>query len=476
MSNLLDLPSEILLHVFSCLMTPAPLSRQPFWLLDITPHALLSPSSNTREQREQRREQVLMAKSLSLVCRKAWAVFTPSVWSRFDCSTEVNLVDLKNACASERELGSHIQHLDLELRAFEAEFSSDMLSSDFAAIWPKLTSLYSLTLTLSPGWPCPQWLATQLRDIPALRSLHLNIHGSDLGPHLRALPRLEGLFVEIYHSGKIRHMHSPETSDQISLKVHPDRAGPFDDVFEMVDACVKDGKLKQLGLFAHEEKVDSLCRYLEEPPSLASLLSSVQISDPISSVALGPSIKQPIPSSLGSLSRLSLTLESRKGTEAFLRAMSGLPITDLALRPYDWSLLSGSNFRDFCAIFGKLRRLRLKLTRMLTGVGEPVANGYVDQDAFVQGLTSLKDLEAFKGPVMLRRRNEGGSLHDDAEESLGKLMSALKGSGTLSPDLLLQWHLCMDGEHGPQQFWVVPDEPVRLGDWQTGIKHIPGPN
>ncbi|KAF8608054.1 hypothetical protein BDV93DRAFT_519125 [Ceratobasidium sp. AG-I] len=466
MANLLDLPPEILLQIFSCLMTPVPLSQRPFWLLDITAHALSSPNSSTGEPIAQRREQVRVAKSLGLVCRKAWAVFTPFVWSRFDCSREVNLMDLKNACASKRDLGSYIQHLELKLQEFEALFPPDELPPSFAAIWPYLTSLHSLTLMLSSDSPCPIWLAEQLRDIATLRSLHLHIYGPDLGPHLRALLQIEALFIEIHPSDIFRNSHLPNFKDRTSNEVHRDWARPFDEVAEMVSVCVKDGSLKQLGLFVHKDKVDSYYRYLEEVPSLSGLLSSVQISDP------GPSIKKFIPSSLGSLSRLSLTLKSRRGTEPFLRAVSGLPITDLALWTNDWSLLSGPIFRDFCTTFRRLRRLRLKLTMALTGVGEPVANGFVDQDAFVQGLTSLKYLEAFKGPVMLRRRNLGRSLRDDAEESLDELMLALKGSGTLSPDLLLQLHLCLDGEQGPRQFCVVPAEPARLGDWETGIQHI----
>ena len=109
MANLLNLPSEILLQILFCLVTPVPLSQQPFWLLVITPDALLLPSSSAVEQSEQRGMQARMATTLSLVSRRAWAVFTPFMWSSFDCSKPVALVDLSRACASERELGSYIQ-------------------------------------------------------------------------------------------------------------------------------------------------------------------------------------------------------------------------------------------------------------------------------------------------------------------------------------------------------------------------------
>ncbi|KAF8608059.1 hypothetical protein BDV93DRAFT_519131 [Ceratobasidium sp. AG-I] len=468
-TNLPDLPSEILLLIFSCCVTPIPIIQKPFWLQEITPRVLFSPNTILAEPSEQ---QVRMAKCLSLVCRRTWSVFVPFVWSWFFCANPMSLMDLVDACESERELGRWVQHLDLKLPFLDVPFPSNMVSSQLAAIWPNLTSLHSLTLTLSPNYPCPQWLAEQLRGISALRFLHLHIRGSTLGPHLRALPQLEALFIEVHPPNSYAQALVLQAQEGTSNKVHHDWTELFNDIIEMVDACVKVGNVKQLGLFVNWAMVRSFYQHVESSPSLSSLLASIQIFNPKSRVALGPLVKQLIPSNLSSLSRLSLTLESRIGTRAFLRAMSGLPITDLALTSYDWSLLSGPIFRDFCATFEKLSRLRLNLTSVLTGVGEPVANGFVDQDAFVQGLVSLKNLEAYKGPVMLRRRNVAGSLRSDAQESLDEVMLALKSSGTLGPDLLLQWHLCLDGVLGPQQFCVVPDEPVRLGDWETGSQHI----
>lgn len=79
---------------------------------------------------------------------------------------------------------------------------------------------------------------------------------------------------------------------------------------------------------------------------------------------------------------MSLTLESQMGTGPFLRAASGLPITDLALTLYDLNLLAGTAFKDFCSTFGKLRNLRLKLRNPAIGVGDggaPVTETAVDQ-------------------------------------------------------------------------------------------------
>ena len=108
-ANLPDLPTEILLQILSYCITPTPLRLQPFWLLDVTPHVLLSPNHNTVEPSEQHLEQVRMANILSLVCRRTWSVFAPSVWSQFRCSNPMALTDLTNACTSGRELGSYVQ-------------------------------------------------------------------------------------------------------------------------------------------------------------------------------------------------------------------------------------------------------------------------------------------------------------------------------------------------------------------------------
>ena len=94
----------------------------------------------------------------------------------------------------------------------------------------------------------------------------------------------------------------------------------------------------------------------------------------------------------------------------------------------------------------------------------------------MQGLVSLRFLESFKGPVLLQGRSVRGSLCDVAQKSLHEMVSALKNSGTLSPDLLLHWHLLFDGGHGPRQAHWVPEEPVRLADWETEGPRPPGLN
>ncbi|KAF8598250.1 hypothetical protein BDV93DRAFT_609947 [Ceratobasidium sp. AG-I] len=466
-ATLSDLPSEILLLIFSFCITPTPLGQQPFWLRDIPSHVLVSPYNNTVGPSEQRGEQVRIAKILSLVCRRTWTVFMPVIWSWFHCSNLGNMIALDNACASDRELGSCVQYLELKLRNLGVSGLPDMLSFGIEPIWPKLTSLHSLTLTLSPNIPCPQRLAEQLQNTPTLRSLHLRVYGFNFGPHLRALPQLEALFIDVCPPNTYGQTPLLPPVFTTSYPADYTWTGVFNDVVEMVDACIKAGNLKRLGLFVHREMTDAFYQHIAKSPSLSNLLASVHILDPHPGVALGPSIKQLIPPNFSNLSRLSMTLESRTGTETFLRAVGGLPITDLALTSYDWTLLSGASFRAFCATFAKLRRFRLKLWKVSDVVGEPVANGFIDQDAFVQGLASLRYLESFKGPVLLRGRSVGGSLCDAAQRSLDEVVSALKNSGTLSLDVLLHWDLLFDEGNGPRRSHWAPDEPARLGDWKT---------
>ena len=84
----------------------------------------------------------------------------------------------------------------------------------------------------------------------------------------------------------------------------------------------------------------------------------------------------------------------------------------------------------------------------------------------MQGLVSLRHLEAFKGPVLFRRQGARGSSYNIARKCLDEVVLSLRMSGTLSPDLLVQWNMCFDEGSGPKQLEVVPTEPVRLGDWK----------
>lgn len=277
------------------------------------------------------------------------------------------------------------RHLDLKISLSSASPSSDLLSSQLSAVWPRLSSLRSLTLTFSPDHPCQQWLVDQLRDVPTLRSLSLRIFGSGLGPHLRSLPQLNHLFVEIHPPDGREQMSLPEFEDPTPREAYHNWTGLFNDVVETVDSCVKEGNVKNLGLFVHWTMVHSFYRHAESSPSLSSLLALPHNSDRDSGIRPGPSIKQLTPSNLAGLSRLSLTLESQMGTRPFLRAVRGLPITDLALTSYDLSLLSGTVFKDFCATFGKLKRLRLKLRDPSIGVGRggPATEGFINQVSYI---------------------------------------------------------------------------------------------
>ena len=264
------------------------------------------------------------------------------------------------------------RHLDLRLAVLSAPFPLRSLSSQFALVWLKLRSLRSLSLTLSHKRPCHQWLADQLRYIPTLRSLRLRIYGSGLGPHLRALPQLEVLAIEI---------HPPNAHDPTLKMGHHDWIGLFNDVVDMIDACVKYGSVKDLRLFVNTTMVTSFYRHIEKSPLLFSLSASAPISNTDSNIVTVPSINKLVSSNLSDLSRLSLTLRSHTGTEAFLRAVGGLPITDLALHLNDLSLFSGTAFRKFCSMFGRLRRLRLKLENpsILAGGRATIMEALVDQ-------------------------------------------------------------------------------------------------
>ncbi|KAG8716385.1 hypothetical protein FRC09_015826 [Ceratobasidium sp. 395] len=168
-------------------------------------------------------------------------------------------------------------------------------------------------------------------------------------------------------------------------------------------------------------------------------------------------------SSLNSLSRLSLTLESQMGTRSFMDAAGGLPLTDLALTAYDLSLLNGTVFRVFCSTFPELRRLRVNLRTPSITVGDGIgsmAEGFANEDEFIKGLTSLRHLEAYKGPVLFQRQKSveaHHSLSSQVKISLARLLRSLRATGMTRPRALFQWHVWLDGVHGPKQYMMLPE-------------------
>ncbi|KAG9126069.1 hypothetical protein FRC07_005047 [Ceratobasidium sp. 392] len=181
-------------------------------------------------------------------------------------------------------------------------------------------------------------------------------------------------------------------------------------------------------------------------------------------------IKYINPCSLQSLSRLSLTLESQMGTRPFLDAVGELPLTDLAFAAYDLSLLNGIVFRVFCSAFPELRRLRIKLRLPSITVGDgtgSMAEGLVNEGEFIKGLTSLRHLEAYKGPILFQRQKSVEAHHplrSQVRESLARLFQGIRAASTLSPKTLFQWHVWLDGVYGPKEYTTLPDGgPEELG-------------
>ncbi|KAG8737637.1 hypothetical protein FRC10_007979 [Ceratobasidium sp. 414] len=175
-------------------------------------------------------------------------------------------------------------------------------------------------------------------------------------------------------------------------------------------------------------------------------------------------------SSLNNLSRLSLSLESQMGTQQFLDAVGGTPLTDLAFTAYDFKLLNGTVFRVFSGAFPNLKRLRIELRMPSITVGGgtgSMAEGLVNEDEFIKGITSLRYLEAYKGPILFQRQNSVEAHHSlrvQVKASLAKLLKALRATGAVNPEALFQWHIWSDGVFGPKEYMTLPDTgPEALG-------------
>ncbi|CEL61553.1 hypothetical protein RSOLAG1IB_10116 [Rhizoctonia solani AG-1 IB] len=104
------------------------------------------------------------------------------------------------------------------------------------------------------------------------------------------------------------------------------------------------------------------------------------------------------------MTSLSISLESQLGTESFTRALSGMPITDLALVLYDHALLSATEFEKLCMAFRGLRRLKLKLRAPSITVGGGLPGQFsADIEPISRGLSSLPYLNSYRGPLMIKR-------------------------------------------------------------------------
>jgi hypothetical protein len=289
--------------------------------------------------------------------------------------------------------------------------------------------------------------------VPTLRTLRLCVFGASLGPHLRALPQLQNLFLEIHPPNINGRALIPKETNYYWTRL-------YKDVAELAEASATSGSLKRMTWFVSGRMVEPFYKHMGQHTSATS----------------PPTIKFINSSSLKSLSRLSLNLSSQMGTRSFLDAMRGLLLTDLALVTYDTDLLNGTVFREFCAAFPSLMNLRLNLEKIGNNhakIGERVNdevcvisqistnNSNFYQDEFVRGLTSLKHLEAYKGPVFFQRQRHvdvGYSLSINVEAWLVRLLRTLRVTGEINPEALFQWHIWLNGMWNPEEYTCLPKE------------------
>ncbi|KAG8773534.1 hypothetical protein FRC12_002485 [Ceratobasidium sp. 428] len=338
--------------------------------------------------------------------------------------------------------------MSLRLQITDKSLPTDLLPNRFEAIWPRLTSLRSLTLVFTSASSCPAWLAGQLQSISTLQTLRLCIFGNSLGPHLRAPSQLQNLHIEIHPpdlDGRISHWAAPNEPVEVSREAYHDWTDLFNDVSDLINENCSGYDLKRITWFIHWTMVHSFYKHMKQRSSEPSMTKYINASF------------------LNSLSHLSLTLESQMGTRPFLDAVGGLPLTDLAFTAYDLSLLNGTVFRVFCSTFPELRRLRVSLRApsitVEDGIGS-MAEGFANEDEFIKGLISLRHLRAYKGPILFQRQNSVEAHHPLRSQltvSLARLLRLLRETGMISPRTLFQWHVWSDGVYGPKQYMILPE-------------------
>ncbi|CAE6434519.1 unnamed protein product [Rhizoctonia solani] len=431
MVNLPDLPAEIILQILSYFGPP---TIDPFWQRGITPQTLI-PFSLSLDKKS-RATQIENAKRLGL--------------------------NLLNVCNSNAGLASYIQELAIQLPYIPL----DELESQLKQIWPHLTSLQTLTLTLTPACGCPSWLVTQLKSIPSLQTLCLRVMGDCIGPHFRELPNIRNLYIEIYPPdiedretdplGPGPPME-PGAREEVSREVYHNWSTLFNDLMALIESCKN---VIRMGWYIHWTMAHAFYRHTSyqgggAPNASGPLIKRISVFSPF-------------------LTSLSLSLESQLGTEPFIRALGGLPITDLALVSYDHLLLIGTEFEKFCKAFGKLRRLKLKLRAPSITVGGSSSSQFpIDMEPIVRGLSSLPYIRSYRGPILIKRPpttpSRGSSIRIEAETALIELANQLTIKG-ISPDTLFQWSVWVDGQYGPKEFDMVPkDGPKRLDHMDNGV-------
>ncbi|CAE6384437.1 unnamed protein product [Rhizoctonia solani] len=458
MVNLPDLPTEIILQILSYLGPPM---ADPFWWRGITPQTLL-PFSLTLDNKS-RAEQVEHAKRLGLVCKKLWPVCTSIVWMRRECNPILGLKNLLNVCRYNGGPIGYIQELTIQLPYIPL----DELEYQLEIIWPNLTSLHTLTLTLTTTYGCPSWLATQLQSIPGLHTLCLRVMGDSIGPHLRDLLNIRNLYIEVYPPDMEDHetdplgpgpASGPTIRDNVSREVYHSWSSLFNDLAAFIGSC---GNVARLSWHVHWTMVHAFYRH-----TICEGSAPNKFGQSIKCISVFPRF----------ITSLSISLESQLGTEPFVRALGGLPITDLALVLYDHALLLGTEFENLCVAFRELRRLKLKLrTPSITVGGGTPGQFSVDIGPIVRGLSSLPYLKSYRGPLVVKRPPPVPSVASsklirlEAKATIAKLARQLAVKG-VSPNALFQWCIWVDGKYGPKEFETVPQEgPKRLDQFDEGV-------
>ncbi|CAE6439498.1 unnamed protein product [Rhizoctonia solani] len=381
----------------------------------------------------------------------------------------MGLKNLLDVCKSEHGLAGYVQELTLQLPYLPL----DELESQFKNIWPRLTSLHTLTLTLTSANGCPHWLVAHLKSMHNLHTLRLRVMGDSIGPHLRQLSNVRNLYIEIYPPDLEDRDADPlgsgppiEPGEGVNREIYHSWSTLFNDLMDLIESCES---VVRMGWHVHWTMVHAFYRHANSKGGVPN--------------APGPLIKR-ISALPPSLTSLSISLESQLGTEPFVRALSGLPVTDLALVLCDHLLLLGTEFEWFCKAFGNLKRLRLKLRAPSITVGGGSPKPFpIDMECIARGLSSLPYLRSYRGPIVIKRPEPSRPsvasstlIRKEAKSTLSELAIQLEAQG-VSPDALFQWCVWVDGKYGPKEFEMIPHGgPKRLDQMNEDYLNESGPH
>ncbi|CCO35866.1 O-methylsterigmatocystin oxidoreductase Short=OMST oxidoreductase [Rhizoctonia solani AG-1 IB] len=174
----------------------------------------------------------------------------------------------------------------------------------------------------------------------------------------------------------------PTTQDSVNRELYHNWSTLFNDLAELIDSCKN---VTRLSWHVHWTMVHAFYRHTSFEGTPSPAIKRISTFPPF-------------------MTSLSISLESQLGTESFTRALSGMPITDLALVLYDHALLSATEFEKLCMAFRGLRRLKLKLRAPSITVGGGLPGQFsADIEPISRGLSSLPYLNSYRGPLMIKR-------------------------------------------------------------------------